>query len=124
MAVPLHNSAVTNILSEMGRGPAVKSTPIFSSVEFGRPRDILRVLVWAIRFARLQQSLARAASTTSRELRREGGTERYHASYVDQAAWDRAHRTNTCKLALHTTLAPDVVESYGSDSHRSRSPVA
>jgi len=42
-------------------------------------------------------SLARAPSTVSREINRNGGRRRYRANKADQAAWDRAHRAKTWK---------------------------
>jgi IS30 family transposase len=41
----------------------------------------------------------------SRELRRNGGRRCYRANQADQAAWDRAHRPKTCKLARNRALA-------------------
>ena len=49
--------------------------------------------------------LGRAPSTVSREIRGNGGQRRYRANQADQAAWDRAHRPKTCKLAQHRALA-------------------
>ena len=50
-------------------------------------------------------SLARAPSTISREINRNGGRQRYRASKADQSAWDRAHRPKTCKLVRNRALA-------------------
>jgi IS30 family transposase len=55
-------------------------------------------------------SLGRAPSTVSREIGRNGGRRRYRASAADQAAWDRAHRAKTCKLAQNRALARIVAE--------------
>jgi len=49
--------------------------------------------------------LGRAASTVSREIRRNGGRRQYRANKADQAAWDRAHRPKTCKLVENPALA-------------------
>jgi IS30 family transposase len=46
----------------------------------------------------------------SREINRNGGRRRYRANSADQAAWDRAHRPKTCKLAEHPELAGIVAE--------------
>jgi IS30 family transposase len=54
--------------------------------------------------------LGRAASTVSREIKRNGGQECYRASQADQAAWDRGHRPKTCKLAQNRTLARIVTD--------------
>jgi IS30 family transposase len=43
--------------------------------------------------------LGRAPSTVSREIQRNGGRRRYRANQADEAAWQRAHRPKTCKLA-------------------------
>ncbi len=50
-------------------------------------------------------SLGRAASSVSREIKRNGGRRRYRASTADQAAWDRALRPKTCKLVENGALA-------------------
>ena len=55
-------------------------------------------------------SLGRAQSTISREIKHNGGRRQYRASKADQAAWDRAHRTKTCKLAENRALACIVAE--------------
>jgi IS30 family transposase len=55
-------------------------------------------------------SLQRAPSTISREVKRNGGRRQYRAAKADQAAWDRAHRPKTCKLAENRKLALIVAE--------------
>jgi IS30 family transposase len=54
--------------------------------------------------------LGRAASTVSREIKRNGGQERYRASQAEQAAWDRGHRPKLCKLVENRALARIVTE--------------
>lgn len=49
-------------------------------------------------------SLGRAPSTISRELRRNGGRDRYRAAVADKRAWDRGLRPKRCKLASHDQL--------------------
>jgi IS30 family transposase len=46
----------------------------------------------------IARNLGRAASTISREVRRNGGIKNYRAAQSDTAAWDRAHRPKPCKL--------------------------
>ena len=48
--------------------------------------------------------LGRSASTISREVRRNGGSDCYRAARSDQAAWDRARRPKLCKLACRPFL--------------------
>ena len=55
-------------------------------------------------------SLGRAPSTVSREVNRNGGRQPYRANKAEQAAWDRAHRPKTCKLAQNRALAFIVAE--------------
>jgi len=54
--------------------------------------------------------LGRAPSTISREINRNGGRQSYRANKAEQAAWDRAHRAKTCKLAKNRALALIVAE--------------
>jgi IS30 family transposase len=46
----------------------------------------------------------RAASTVSREIKRNGGRDRYRAAGADKRAWARARRAKRCKLARHRWL--------------------
>ena len=48
--------------------------------------------------------LGRSPSTVSREVRRNGGYDRYRAAEADERAWARAHRPKRCKLAKHPLL--------------------
>ena len=48
--------------------------------------------------------LGRSASTVSRELKRNGGYDRYRATLADETAWVRARRPKRCKLAAHPQL--------------------
>jgi DNA-binding CsgD family transcriptional regulator len=48
--------------------------------------------------------LGRSASTVSRELKRNGGYDRYRAALADETAWVRARRPKRCKLAEHPQL--------------------
>ena len=54
--------------------------------------------------------LGRALSTVSREINRNGGRRDYRATDADNAAWQRAHRAKTCKLAKNPALARIVAE--------------
>jgi len=49
-------------------------------------------------------NLNRAPSTISREIKRNGDLRNYRATKADKAAWDRAHRPKTCKLAMNSEL--------------------
>ncbi|MCH9000709.1 MAG: IS30 family transposase [Proteobacteria bacterium] len=48
--------------------------------------------------------LCRAPSTVSREIKRNGGYDRYRAAQADEQAWVRARRPKPCKLAISPRL--------------------
>lgn len=52
----------------------------------------------------IARRLNRAPSTVSRELRRNGGDQRYRAAGADGRAWRCARRPKRCKLATHPWL--------------------
>ena len=52
--------------------------------------------------------LGRAASTISRELGRNGGRHRYRAHRAERAAWQRARRPQSCKLAANEMLRAEI----------------
>jgi IS30 family transposase len=53
----------------------------------------------------IARQLGRSASTVSREVSRNGGSDLYRASRSDQATWDRALRPKLCKLACRPFLS-------------------
>jgi IS30 family transposase len=52
--------------------------------------------------------LGRSPSTVSREIRRNGGYDRYRAALADKRAWNGARRPKRCKLAKHPPLRREV----------------
>jgi IS30 family transposase len=66
--------------------------------------EISRGVAAGVSLRSIAGSLGRAASTVSRELRRNGGQRRYRAAAADSQAWDRALRPKLCKLATHDEL--------------------
>lgn len=67
--------------------------------------EISRGLVAQQSIREIARTLGRAASTVSREVRRNGGYSRYRAVDADKSAWDRGKRPKRCKLALNWRLA-------------------
>ena len=59
--------------------------------------------------------LGRSASTVSRELKRNGGYDRYRAALADEQAWARAHRPKRCKLAINPWLRQAVANKLRSN---------
>lgn len=61
--------------------------------------EISRGLIAERSLRSIAHILGRAASTISREVRRNGGIKDYRATQSDAAAWERAYRPKPCKLA-------------------------
>ncbi len=100
-----HHSAIQGILSRTGGirpPPRTRSQRALTPAE---REEISRGIVAGHSMRSIASSLGRAPSTVSRELRRNGGRRRYRATKADQAAWDRAQRPKTCKLANNRALA-------------------
>ena len=70
--------------------------------------EISRGLSIKLSLRAIAGQLGRAPSTISREVRRNGGRAACRATASDQAAWNRALRPKTCKLACHPSLARTV----------------
>ena len=100
-----HHSSVQRILSETG---GIRPAPRLRSrlaLTLAEREEISRSIVVGHSIRSIAMSLGRAPSTVSREIRRNGGRRHYRAGSADQAAWDRAHRPKTCKLAKNRALA-------------------
>jgi IS30 family transposase len=57
--------------------------------------------------------LGRSPSTVSREIGRNGGSNRYRAAQADKQAWVRARRPKLCKLASRPRLRQTVARKLG-----------
>jgi IS30 family transposase len=73
-------------------------------LSLGEREEISRGVAVGASLRSIAARLGRAASTVSRELRRNGGSRRYRATAADKRAWDRALRPKRCKLAIHGGL--------------------
>jgi len=67
--------------------------------------EISRGIVAGQSIREMARTLGRAASTVSREVRRNGGYAGYRATAADKNAWDRGRRPKRCKLASNWRLA-------------------
>ncbi len=56
----------------------------------------------------MAKQLGRSPSTVSREIKRNGGCDRYRAIQADEQAWRCARRPKRCKLATHPWLRQTV----------------
>ena len=105
-----YHSAVQGAMARTGGirpAPRRRSRLALSMAE---REEISRGIVVGYSIRAIASQLGRAPSTVSREVRRNGGRQQYRANKADQAAWDRAHRAKTCKLAQNRALAFIVAE--------------
>ena len=100
-----HHTSVRRILAESGGIRPAPRRRSSRSLTLAEREEISRGLASyrSLRLIALQSG--RAPSTISREVNRNGGVKQYRASQADQAAWDRARRPKTCKLAANRALA-------------------
>jgi IS30 family transposase len=99
------HSSVRRILGETGgiRPPERHRAP--QGLSMAEREEISRGMVAGRSIRAIARGLARAPSTVSREIQRNGGVECYRANLADQYAWDRALRPKTCKLVKNPDLA-------------------
>ena len=100
-----YHSSVSRIIGEAGgiRPPDRKRS--VQSLTLGEREDISRGIAAGLSLRTIAVNLGRAPSTISREVNRNGGTDRYRANTADQATWDRAKRPKPCKLSIHKPLS-------------------
>ena len=105
-----YHSAVQGALARTGGirpAPRRRSRLALSLAE---REEISRGIVAGHSIRTIASQLGRAASTVSREIRRNGGQRRYRGNKADEAAWQRAHRPKSCKLAANYALAHIVAQ--------------
>ena len=99
------HGSVAGILSRTGGIRPPERRRSRRALTLAEREDISRGVVAGQSARSIAASLARAPSTVSREINRNGGRQRYRANKADQAAWVRAHRPKTCKLVQNRALA-------------------
>lgn len=100
-----NHSSVQRILSETGGIQPAQRHRSRLALTLPEREEISRSVVTGHSIRSIAGKLGRSPSTVSREINRNGGREDYRASRSDQAAWDRAHRPQPCKLAENRMLA-------------------
>ena len=109
-----NHSSVQGILARTGGiRPAQRSRSRWA-LTLAEREEISRSVAAGQSIRSVATQLGRAPSTISREIKRNGGQECYRASQADQAAWDRANRPKTCKLAENRALAHIVADKLQS----------
>lgn len=104
-----HSSIQPILAATGGIRPARRSRSRFA-LTLAEREEISLAVVAGDSIRSMATRLRRAPSTISRELKRNGGQECYRANQADQAAWDRARRPKTCKLAQNKRLAHIVAD--------------
>jgi IS30 family transposase len=104
------HSSIQGVLARTGGIRPLQRRRAHRTLTLAEREEISRGLVAGQSFCSIAASLERAPSTVSREVKRNGGRRQYRACKADQAAWDRAHRPKTCKLAQNRELARIVAE--------------
>ena len=99
------HTSIWQILAESGgiRPPERRRSKL--ALTLAEREEVSRALVAGESMRTVAARLARAPSTISREIARNGGAACYRAAQADQAAWQRAHRPKQCKLAQSAKLA-------------------
>jgi len=105
-----NHSTVEGILSRTGgiRPSARRRSAL--ALKLLEREEISRGVIAGQSMRTMAHALGRAASTVSREIRRNGGWRAYRASEADASAWQRARRPKRCKLAQNRALARLVAE--------------
>jgi IS30 family transposase len=104
------HTSVQGILSRTGGIRPRTRTRGATALALAEREEISRAMAEGQSIRSIAAQLGRAASTVSRELRRNGGQASYRASEADSAAWDRALRPKCCKLASNRALAKIVTD--------------
>ena len=104
-----NHSSVERILAETGGICPAQRCRSRLSLTLAEREEISRAVVAGKSIRHIAVSLGRAPSTVCREIKRNGGLERYRAIHADQRAWDRARRPKPCKLVVNRKLADIVV---------------
>jgi len=71
--------------------------------------EISRGLSARLSIRQIARRIGKAASSVSREIRRNGGPRRYRAAEAEGASWRRARRPKLCLLAQHRRLRREVI---------------
>jgi IS30 family transposase len=104
------HSSIHRILCESGGIRPRQRVRSSMALSLAEREEISRGVVAGRSMRSIAASLSRAPSTVSREIGRNGGCHGYRASNADRAAWERAQRPKSCKLAQNRALARIVAQ--------------
>ena len=103
------HSSIFKILMKTGGLRPPERRRSRSSLTLAEREEISRGLVAGLSIRSIAADLKRAASTISREIKRNGGRRRYRAVRADKQAWAQALRPKPCKLLLDARLRQAVI---------------
>ena len=86
-----------------------------TGIDASEREEILRGIAGARSMRSIARLLGRAPSTVSREIKRNGGYDRYRAATADENAWRRGRRPKGCKLTNNRWLRRTVTRKLESD---------
>ena len=115
-----NHSSIQRILAETGGIRPAQRCRSKLALTLAEREEISRAVVAGHSIRSMATQLRRAPSTISREIKRNGDQGCYRANQADQAAWDRARRPKTCKLAESRTLAHIVADKLNGSGRRSK----
>lgn len=98
------HSSIQRILKETGGFQPRSRKRSARSLTLAEREVISRGLATELSIRTIATQLGRAASTVSREIKRNGGYADYRAVIAEKAAWQRALRPKICKLAGRVNL--------------------
>ncbi|EKS9797884.1 MULTISPECIES: IS30 family transposase [Burkholderia] len=108
-----NHSSVQGILAETGGIQPKQRRRSSLALTLPEREEISRSVVAGDSIRAIAIRLARAPSTISRELKRNGGMQGYRANNADELAWERARRPQVCKLVRNRELAQVVASKLG-----------
>ena len=102
------SSSIFGLLSPSGgiRPPPRQRSRL--ALTLAEREEISRGIAAKLSIRSIAAQLGRSPSTICRELKRNGGHDRYRATQADQTAWDRARRPKRCKLICNRALSRTV----------------
>jgi len=99
-----NKSGVYRILAQDGGIARLARRRAAGALRLEEREEISRGIATGRSIRRIARDLGRSPSTVSREIRRNGGSQGYRASWADRRAWDRALRPKPCRLAHYAPL--------------------
>ena len=102
------SSSVFSVISPAGGIRPAERRRASTVLSLGEREEISRGLSTQCSLRSIARRLGRSPSTISREVRRNGGPERYRAARSDEAAWDRA-RPQAVQVGLLSIPGPNSI---------------